>query len=74
MKNLEWCGGNEWADKIIEDEDDDEDPLKIPEVRLPARLCSKSLFRRGNFIHAAFDGGSADSIGTAGFVIALSTG
>ena len=45
MKDLEWCGGNEWADEIIEDEDDDEDPLKIPEVRLPARLCSKSLFR-----------------------------
>ena len=74
MKDLEWCGGNEWADEIIEDEDDDEDPLKIPEVRLPARLCCKSLFWRGNFIHAAFDEGSADSIGTAGFVIALSTG
>ena len=74
MKDLEWCGGNEWADEIIEDEDDDKDPLKIPEVRLPARLCSKNLFRRDNFIHAAFDGGSADSIGTAGFVIALSTG
>ena len=73
VKNLEWCGGNEWADEVIED-DDDEDPLKIPEVRLPARLCSKSLFRRGHFIHAAFDGGSADSVGTAGFVIALSTG
>ena len=72
-KNLEWYGGNEWADEVIED-DDDEDPLKIPEVRLPARLCSKSLFRRGHFIHAAFNGGSADSVGTAGFVIALSTG
>ena len=74
MKDLEWCGGNEWADEIIEDEDDDKDPLKIPEVRLPARLCSKSLFRRGNFIHAAFDWGSADSLGMAVFVIALSTG
>ena len=73
MKDLEWCGGNEWADEIIEDEDDDENHLKIPEVRLPARLCSKSLFRRGNFIHTAFDRGSADSVGMVGFVIALST-
>jgi len=36
-------------------------------------LCAKAKFTRGPFINGAFDGGSSASLGTAGYVIALST-
>ena len=68
--NLTWCGDNEWADESASSSDEDEQE----HAKRPVVLAPKSWFGPGPFIHVAFDGGSRNSEGTAGYVIGLSNG
>lgn len=72
--DLVWCPGNEW-----EDFDGEPDSPTLVEAKRaldnPAKLPRKGHFKKGPFVHIAFDGGSNKaSEGTAGFVIANESG
>jgi hypothetical protein len=57
--------------------EDDEglDAQLLRQLETPARLPKWGVFKKGRFVHAAFDGGaSKEGIGTAGYVIADATG
>jgi hypothetical protein len=70
--NLSWCGCNEWADESAASSSDSD--VDEEQATRPVMLAPKARFAAGPFVHLAFDGGSRNAEGTAGFVIATSDG
>ena len=64
---IDWDPENDWT---LEETDDPVDPELLARLNRAVRVPKWGQFGRGPFVHVAFDGGSREGVGSAGFVIA----
>ena len=64
---IDWDPENDWT---LEETDDPVDPELLARLNRAVRVPKWGQFGKGPFVHVAFDGGSREGVGSAGFVIA----